>query len=70
MKISSIIFLTATMAVFSVVAVRSEIINCKVVSARKDKVVIDCGSKAATLKPGDTVKVRYTSRRLAPLMGC
>ena len=70
MKIFGVVLSMVVTGVFSAVAVHGEVIDCKVVSARKNTFVFDCGSKAATLKPGDNVKVRFTPKRREPLMGC
>lgn len=70
MKIRVIFLLTAAACVFTAVAVKAKVIDCKVVSARKDTLVLDCGKKAGNMEPGDTVKVRSLSRKRPPLMGC
>ncbi|MDD3620408.1 MAG: hypothetical protein PHX57_13535, partial [Desulfobulbaceae bacterium] len=62
--------LAAVLGLFATAALAAEIIDCKVVSARKDTLVLDCGRKAALLEPGETVKIRSMSKRRAPLMGC
>ncbi|HHO49120.1 MAG TPA: hypothetical protein ENN06_11830 [Desulfobacteraceae bacterium] len=70
MKISGIVFLAAALGLSATAALAAEIIDCKVVSARKDTLILDCGRKAVNLKPGETVKIRSISKKRAPLMGC
>lgn len=64
--------LAAAISLLITAAVHAKIIDCKVVSVKKDTdtVILDCGSKAAELKAGAKIKIRSTSVRRVPLMGC
>ena len=70
MKTLGIATLAAAIGLSAAVAVHAKIIDCKVLSVEKDTVVLDCGDKAANLTAGGKVKVRSTSGRRVPLMGC
>lgn len=70
MKTGGIFLLAVTACLVIAVAVQAKVIDCTVVSAQKDTVVLDCGNKAGNLETGNKVKVRSISRKRAPLMGC